>query len=121
MGSTQSQLTMTVLMTPDMTNFSSKVHGGNLATFLASANYSGRSSMEIGIKIITENIREKSVRHTNSCFFTMVAVDDQGQSVPVPPLSLETPEAKRRHLLTQQRRAIRRELESRYQALREKL
>ena len=107
------QLSMTVLMTPDMANFSGNVHGGTLlkyldevayacasryagryvvtlsvdqvifrepvhvgelVTFLASVNYTGNTSMEVGIKVVTENIRERSVRHSNSCFFTMVAV-----------------------------------------------
>ncbi|SIP90876.1 Acyl-CoA hydrolase [Aquipseudomonas alcaligenes] len=151
-----SKLSMTVLMTPDMANFSGNVHGGTLlkyldevayacaaryagcyvvtlsvdqvifrepvhvgelVTFLASVNYTGRTSMEIGIKVITENIRERSVRHSNSCFFTMVAMDEHGQPKPVPPLQPESAEEKRRYLLAQKRRAIRQELEQRYQSL----
>ena len=150
------QLSMTVLMTPDMANFSGNVHGGTLlkyldevayacasryagcyvvtlsvdqvifrepvhvgelVTFLASVNHTGRTSMEIGIKVITENIRERSVRHTNSCFFTMVAVDDQGKPTAVPQLPLGSADEKRRFLQAQQRRQIRQELEQRYQAL----
>jgi acyl-CoA hydrolase len=150
------QLTMTVLMTPDMANFSGKVHGGTLlkyldevayacasryagryavtlsvdqvtfrqpiqvgelVTFLASVNFTGRTSMEIGIKVVTENIRDRSVRHTNSCFFTMVAVDEDGQPVPVPPLQPETADQQRRFVQAQQRRQIRQELEQRYEAL----
>jgi acyl-CoA hydrolase len=151
-----SKLSMTVLMTPDMANFSGNVHGGTLlkyldevayacaaryagcyvvtlsvdqvifrqpihvgelVTFLASVNYTGRTSMEIGIKVITENIREKSVRHTNSCFFNMVAVDDQGQPTPVTPLQPQSADDHRRYALAQKRRAIRQELEQRYQSL----
>lgn len=151
------QLTMTVLMTPDMANFSGNVHGGTLlkyldevayacasryagryvvtlsvdqvvfrqpvhvgelVTFLASVNYTGTTSMEIGIKVITENIRERSVRHTNSCFFTMVALDDERRPAPVPPLEPQTPDQKRRYVQGQQRRDIRQELERRYRALR---
>ena len=153
-----SQLTMTVLMTPDMANFSGNVHGGTLlkyldevayacasryagcyvvtlsvdqvmfrepvhvgelVTFLASVNHTGRTSMEIGIKVITENIRERSVRHTNSCFFTMVAVDGQGRPAPVPPLQPDTPDGLRRQRQARQRRQIREELQQRYQALSE--
>jgi len=130
------QLTMTVLMTPDMANFSGNVHGGailklldqvayacasryaagyvvtlsvdqvmfkqaihvgELVTFLASVNYTGNTSMEVGIKVITENIQNKTVRHANSCFFTKVAVDDKGKSVSVPPLVPATPEEQHRH------------------------
>ena len=151
------ELSMTVLMTPDMANFSGNVHGGTLlkyldevayacasryagryvvtlsvdqvtfrepihvgelVTFLASVNYTGRTSMEIGIKVITENIRERSVRHTNSCFFTMVALGEDGKPVPVPPLNPKTPEQQRRFAQAYQRREIRRELEHRYSELR---
>ena len=150
------QLSMTVLMTPDMANFSGNVHGGavlkyldevayacasryagsyvvtlsvdqvifrepihvgELVTFLASVNYCGRTSMEIGIKVITENIRERSVRHTNSCFFTMVAVDERGKPVAVPALQPKTADGRRRLNQAQQRRQIRQELQQRYEAL----
>lgn len=160
MDSANAQLSMTVLMTPTMANFSGKVHGGTLlkyldevayacasryagcyavtlsvdqvtfrqpinvgelVTFLAKVNYTGRTSMEIGIKVITENIRERSVRHTNSCFVTMVAVDDDGKPIPVPPLELNSPDDKRRFLHAQQRRQIRQELEQRYKALHEEI
>jgi acyl-CoA hydrolase len=129
------QLAMTVLMTPDMANFSGNVHGGailklldqvayacasryasqyvvtlsvdrvlflqpiyvgELVTFLASVNYTGVTSMEIGIKVVTENIRSQSVRHANSCFFTMVAVNEQGKATAVPPLVPSTPDETRR-------------------------
>ncbi len=73
--------------------------------------------MEIGIKVITENIREKLVRHTNSCFFTMVAVDDNGKAVEVPELEPRTDEQIRRFANGQERRAIRVELAERYKAL----
>ena len=150
------QLSMTVLMTPDMANFSGNVHGGTLlkyldevayacasryagcyvvtlsvdqvifrepihvgelVTFLASVNYTGRTSMEIGIKVITENIRERSVRHTNSCFFTMVAMDEQSKPVVIPALTPDTPDGLRRQRQGLQRRQIRHELQQRYQAL----
>ena len=150
------KLSMTVLMTPDMANFSGNVHGGTLlkyldevayacasryagryvvtlsvdqvifrepihvgemVTFLASVNYTGTSSMEIGIKVITEDIRNQSVRHTNSCFFTMVAVGEDGQPVEVPKLEPQTPEEKRRYAQAIQRRQLRRELDERYRAI----
>ena len=44
-------------------------------TFLASVNYTGRTSIEVGIKVTAENIRNRR-RHANSCFFTMVAIDE---------------------------------------------
>ena len=147
------QLSMTVLMSPDMANFSGNVHGGailklldqaayacaaryagryvvtlsvdqvtflqpihvgELVTLLASVNYTGRSSMEIGIKVITENIREQVVRHANSCFFTMVAVGDDGKPAAVAPLEPVTPDQKRRWRAGELRRELRRELNARF-------
>jgi acyl-CoA hydrolase len=141
------ELSMTVLMTPDMANFSGKVHGGHvlklldqvayacaaryagcyvvtvsvdrvifrqpiqvgeLVTFLASVNHTGSSSMEVGIKVVAENIREKSVRHVNSCFFTMVAVDDSGKPTGVPSLVPHTDDQKRRWQAALQRKAANR-------------
>ncbi|AYN92842.1 MULTISPECIES: acyl-CoA thioesterase [Pseudomonas] len=152
------QLSMTILMTPDLANFSGKVHGGallkhldevayacasryagryvvtlsvdqvifrepvnvgELVTFLASVNYTGTTSMEVGVKVITENIQQRSVRHTNSCFFTMVALGDDGKPCPVPQLEPKTFDEKRRCIQAQQRRQIRRELQERYQAIKE--
>ena len=152
------QLSMTVLMTPDMANFSGNVHGGTLlkyldevayacasryagryvvtlsvdqvtfrepihvgelVTFLASVNYTGNTSMEVGIKVVTENIRERSVRHANSCFFTMVAVDDNRKPASVPTLQPQDSESKRRFIQGKQRRQIRQELEKRYRELKD--
>ncbi len=129
------ELSMTVLMTPDMANFSGNVHGGTilkyldsvayacasrycgsytvtlsvdqvmflqpihvgeLVTFLASVNYTGNTSMEVGIRVVTENIQKRLVRHANSCYFTMVAVDEHRKPLPVPKLVLETEEQKQR-------------------------
>ena len=106
-----------VTMSVDQVTFRQPIHVGELVTFLAAVNYTGRTSMEIGIKVITENIRERSVRHTNSCFFTMVAVDENGQPREVPALEPRTAEGRRRFSHAKQRRAIRQELEQRYQAI----
>lgn len=150
------QLTMTVLMTPDMANFSGKVHGGTilklldqvayacasryageyvvtlsvdqvmfrepinvgeLVTFFASVNYTGKTSMEVGIKVVAENIRGKRVRHANSCFFTMVAVDENGRATQVPQLVPSTPDEERRYQGAKLRRELRQEFEARLQAL----
>jgi len=129
------QLAMTVLMTPDMANFSGNVHGGTilklldqvmfrqpihvgeLVTFLASVNYTGNTSMEIGVKVLAESIRDQVIRHANSCFFTMVAVDDNGQTTPVPALEPKTPDEIRRYQAAQLRRELRKEFETRQKQL----
>ena len=111
-------LSMTILMTPELSNFSGVVHRlgilmrmldqvayacatrycgvdvvtvyvdnisfkhpipiGNLVTFLASVNYTGKSSMEVGIKVIAEDIKNRTATHTNTSYFTMVALDPDG-------------------------------------------
>ena len=152
------QLSMSLLMTPDMANFSGNVHGGallklldqvayacasryaaryvvtlsvdqvmflqpihvgELVTFLASVNHTGTSSMEVGVKVVAENIRTQVVRHANSCFFTMVAVDDEGKPVPVPPLRPFSPDERRRHAAALVRKQLRQEFAQRTEALRQ--
>lgn len=108
-----------VTLSVDQVAFRQPIHVGELVTFLASVNYTGRTSMEVGIKVVTENIREKLVRHTNSCFFTMVAIDENGKTVEVPPLVPSTEDEIRRFANAQERRAIRHELAERYKALKD--
>lgn len=108
-----------VTLSVDQVTFRQPIHVGELVTFLASVNYTGRTSIEVGIKVITEDIHKKLVRHTNSCFFTMVAIDEQGKTVEVPKLEPSTANEKRRFANAQERRAIRVELAERYKALRD--
>jgi len=154
------QLSMSVLMTPDMVNFTGKVHGGELlsyldkvafacasryagtyvvtlsvdrvqfrqpinvgelVTFMASVNYTGNTSMEVGIKVVTEDIRKRAVRHTNSCYFTMVALDDDGKPTPVPPLKPETVVQKQRFEAAMLRRKLLHEQEAAHDAIKEKV
>lgn len=79
-----------VTMSLDQVFFKKKVEVGELVTFYANVNYVGASSMEIGIRVVAEDLRSDEKRHTTSCYFTMVAVDDQGKSVKVTPLELTT-------------------------------
>lgn len=85
-----------VTMSVDQVTFRQPIHVGELVTFLAAVNYTGRSSMEIGIKVLAESIRTQEVRHVNSCFFTMVAVGDDRKPVTVPPLQPSTLDEARR-------------------------
>ena len=107
-----------VTLSVDQVMFRQPIHVGELVTFLASVNHTGTSSMEVGIKVIAEEIRTKSVRHVNSCFFTMVAVDDERKPVPVPPLQPSNPDERRRHAAAELRREVRREMAQRFEALR---
>lgn len=107
----------TVTLSVDQVNFRQPIHVGELVTFLASVNYTGTSSMEVGIKVIAEDIRSQVVRHVNSCFFTMVAVDDERKPVPVAPLRPFSPDEKRRFQAAQVRRQLRQEMERRQREL----
>jgi acyl-CoA hydrolase len=108
-----------VTLSVDQVMFRQPIHVGELVTFLASVNHTGSSSMEIGIKVITEHIRTQVVRHANSCFFTMVAVDDYGKPTPVPPLVPETPDEIRRFEAAKIRKQLRQEIEQRLRATRQ--
>jgi acyl-CoA hydrolase len=107
-----------VTLSVDQVMFRQPIQVGELVTFLASVNHTGRSSMEVGIKVVAEDIRTQTVRHVNSCFFTMVAVDDAGQPTAVPPWEPQTPEERRRHAAAEIRRTMRREMEAKFAATR---
>ncbi|MCU0491956.1 MAG: acyl-CoA thioesterase [Chloroflexaceae bacterium] len=146
------RLSMSLLMTPDMANFSGAVHGGailrlldqvayacasrysgtyvvtgsvdqvvfherinvgELVTFQASVNYTGSSSMEIGVRVVAEDIRGRTERHVLTCYFTMIAVDGQSKPTRVPQLKLDSPVDERRWRAAQLRRELRREIEQR--------
>ncbi len=107
-----------VTLSVDQVVFRQPIHVGELVTFLASVNHTGSSSMEVGIKVIAENIRTQDKRHVNSCFFTMVAVDDSGKPIQVPALRPFTPDERRRHAAAELRKTMRREMEQRFAAIR---
>ena len=74
----------------DSVDFMNPVEVGDLLTLSASVNYVGNSSLEIGIKVISEDFRLGIVKHTNTSYFTMVALDEESRKpVPVPGLVLE--------------------------------
>lgn len=107
-----------VTLSVDQVMFRQPVHVGELVSFLASVNHTGTSSMEVGIKVVAQNILTQAQRHVNSCFFTMVAVDDERKPVAVPPLQPATPDEKRRHAAALVRKELRVELEQRQRAAR---
>jgi len=89
----------------DRMTFLLPVHVGQLLTLKASVNAVWRTSMEVGIRVEAETPRTGEVSHTNTAYLTMVAVDDDGQPLEVPPLATETPEEERREREAQVRRA----------------
>jgi acyl-CoA hydrolase len=88
----------------DRMAFLTPVHVGELVTFSASVNAAWRTSMEVGVRVDAENPRTGEHRHTNSAYLTMVAVDEHGQPVPVPPLLAETDVERGREAEAQVRR-----------------
>ena len=106
-----------VTLSVDQVTFRQPIHVGELVTLLASVNHTGSSSMEVGIKVIAEHVRTQVTRHVNSCFFTMVAMDDERKPVAVPPWVPTTPDEIRRHHAAQIRKDMRREMEQRRAAL----
>jgi acyl-CoA hydrolase len=92
----------------DRMTFLAPVHVGELLTLRASVNAVWRTSMEVGVRVHSEHPRSGEVRHTNSAYITMVAVDAEGRPLAqVPRLRCESPEELRREREAQVRRANR--------------
>lgn len=100
-----------VTLSVDQVTFRQPIHVGELVTCFASVNYTGNTSMEVGIKVIAENIQSQIKRHVNSCFFTMVAIDESGKSSTVPRFIPTTADELRRYKGAQLRREMRRHYE----------
>ncbi|GAA4242663.1 acyl-CoA thioesterase [Winogradskyella psychrotolerans] len=79
-------------------NFLNPIEVGELVTMKASVNYVGKSSMVVGIRVESENIRTGEKKHCNSSYFIMVAVDEDGNTVTVPGLILTNKLAAKRFI-----------------------
>ncbi len=88
----------------DRMTFLDPIHIGELVTFTASVNAAWRTSMEVGVRVTAEQPREGTVRHTNTAYLTMVALDEDGRPAEVPPLLAESDDDKRREREAQTRR-----------------
>ncbi len=96
-----------VTVSVDKVDFREPIRVGELVTAMAQVNFTGRTSMEVGVKVIAENVLTGERRHTNSCYITYVALNDAGEPVEVPPIVPETPDEKRRYNRAAKRRAER--------------
>jgi uncharacterized protein (TIGR00369 family) len=85
-----------VTVAVDGVEFLSPVEVGELVSLKASVNYVGNTSMIVGIRVEALQPKTGSVKHTNSCYFTMAAKDDDGKLLTVPGLILENEEQLRR-------------------------
>ena len=88
----------------DRMTFLHPVYVSDLVTVKASVNAAWRSSMEVGVRVEAENVRTGDTTHTSTAYLTMVALDDEGRPVAVPPVAPETPEEQRRAREAQLRR-----------------
>jgi acyl-CoA hydrolase len=91
----------------DRLTFLQPIHVGELVTLQASVNAAWHTSMEVGVRVQTENPRTGEERHTNTAYLTMVAVDEDGHPTEVPPLIAQSPDELRREAEAQLRRSNR--------------
>ena len=91
----------------DRVDFYSPVYVGDLLRLLASVNYTGKTSLEVGVRIEAENFMTGEVRHTASAYLTLVSLGKDGKPLPVLPVIPETEEEKKRNREAQKRREIR--------------
>lgn len=98
--------TYVVTVSVDNVEFRQPVEVGELVSLHASVNYVGNSSLIVGIKVVAENIKTATVKHTNTSYFTMVAKEDDGKLAQVPGLILENDEDIRRFLEAMKRKEI---------------
>ena len=99
--------TYCVTVSVDRVEFLKPVEVGELVSLHASVNYVGRSSMIVGIRVEAQNVKTSVVRHTNSCYFTMVAKSENDKPQEVPKLLLGTSDDVRRFVEAMRRKEIR--------------
>src|SRR3954447_18424318 len=88
----------------DRMTFLEPIEIAELVTFKAAVNAVWRTSMEVGVRVEAEKPRTGEVRHTSSAYLTMVALDEDGRPLEVPPLRIDEPDEERRERDAQLRR-----------------
>jgi acyl-CoA hydrolase len=88
----------------DRMTFLHPVYVGNLVTVRGTVNAAWRSSMEVGVRVESENVRTGEVLHTSTAYLTMVALDDEGRPTEVPPVAPQNTVEERRQREAQLRR-----------------
>lgn len=96
-----------VTVAVDQVTFREPIHIGDLVTFQAELTYTGRTSMEVLIKVTAQNLLTGEHTHTNTAYFVYVALDETGKPVAVPSLTLETPEEQQHWEAARKRQAYR--------------
>ncbi len=90
----------------DSVDFLAPVEVGELVSMRASVNYVGTASLIVGIRVSSENVKTQVIKHTNTSYFTMVAMGDDHKPVQVPGLILETKDEVRRFVETMKRKEL---------------
>ncbi|MEO8549398.1 MAG: acyl-CoA thioesterase [Kofleriaceae bacterium] len=91
----------------DRLDFLSPVQVGEVVVLHAMVNYTARTSMEVGCRVETEDMRTGTRRYVTKAYLTFVAVDDHGRPRPIQPLKLVSDEDHRRHTDAELRRTSR--------------
>jgi acyl-CoA hydrolase len=91
----------------DRLDFMSPVQVGEIVVLQAQVNYAGKTSMEVGCRVETEDMVRRDRRYVTKAYLTFVAVDALGKPRPIPQLELLTDEDRRRHADAQVRRSER--------------
>ena len=90
--------TYCVTVSVDQVEFLQPVEVGELVSMMASVNYVGKTSLVVGIRVESQNVKTGITKHTNSSFFTMVAKGEDDRPTMVPKLILENEEEVKRFI-----------------------
>lgn len=95
-------------------DFLNPIEVGELVTLKASVNYTGRTSMVVGVRVESENVTTGKTKHCNSSYFTMVAKNGNGKNIPVPGLIIKDTPSVRRFARSIERKASASDRDSKY-------
>ncbi len=91
----------------DRLDFLSPVKVGEIVVLQAKVNYTARTSMEVGCRVETEDMKTGTRRYVTKAYLTFVAVDGDGRPRPIKPIELDTDQDRRRHSDAEFRRSER--------------
>src|SRR5262245_32023315 len=91
----------------DRLDFLSPIHLGDVVLLQAQVNFAARTSMEVGVRVETEDPQTGARRYATKAYLTFVAVDDQGRPRPVEPIAPVGEDELRRFAAAEARRQAR--------------
>jgi len=109
-----------VTLSVDQVLFKQPIYASELVSFFANVNFVGKTSMEVGIRVVAENLKARTQRHVMTCYFTMVAVDEYMKPCAVKPLVLGAEEDKRWWNEAEMRKAARIEAAAKHKQMKNK-